>query len=197
MNGRVHGTTEAVGITKGGGRIVLSAQKPGLVRGLPAVGTVLRAGDALGELEVLGVVSPLVVPAGAHGAVVEVVGDGRAKAAVGHGTTIVVLDPALGAQASAGGAVELETEGAHGLVFKTPLGGRYYARPSPGAEPFAKPGDVIETGATVALVEVMKTFHRLRYGGEGLPARAKIVRVLPTEGDDISRGTPLLELEPA
>lgn len=197
MNGRVHETTESVVLHKREGKLVLTASKPGLARNLPAVGTVLRTGDVLGELEVLGVVAKLVVPAGAHGAVVEVAGGGRAKAPVGHGTTLVVLDPSLGAQAAAGAASDVASEGAHGLVFKTPLGGRYYARPSPGAEAFVKTGDVIETGATVALVEVMKTFHRVRYGGDALPPRVKIVRVLPTEGDDLSRNAPILEIEPA
>jgi acetyl-CoA carboxylase biotin carboxyl carrier protein len=197
MSGRVHGASEPLAVQKREGKIAVVAQKPGLARGLPALGTVLRAGDAMGELEVLGVVSRLVVPAGAHGAVVEIAGSGRAKAPVGHGTAIVVLDPALGAQASAAASSAEENGAATGLVFRAPLGGRYYARPSPGAEPFAKPGDVIETGATVALVEVMKTFHRLRYGGDGLPARAKIVRVLPAEGDDIARAAAILEIEPA
>jgi biotin carboxyl carrier protein len=82
-----------------------------------------------------------------------------------------------------------------GLVWKTPLGGRYYGRPSPTAEAFVKVGDVIKTGQTVALVEVMKTFNRASYGGAGLPSEARVTRILVNEGDDVNGGDAILALE--
>lgn len=80
---------------------------------------------------------------------------------------------------------------AGGLAFRTPLGGRYYARPAPDAEPFVTEGAELSGGETVALIEVMKTFNRVQYTGE--PAR--VVRVAPTDGDDVENGDVLLELE--
>jgi len=80
-------------------------------------------------------------------------------------------------------------------VWKTPLGGRYYGRPSPGAEAFVKVGDELEVGRTVALIEVMKTFNRASYGGAGLPERARVTRLLVAEGDDVNAGDPILGLE--
>jgi acetyl-CoA carboxylase biotin carboxyl carrier protein len=47
------------------------------------------------------------------------------------------------------------------------------------------------------LLEVMKTFNRIAYGGPGLPARATIRRVVPADGDDVEAGSPLLVVEPA
>ena len=41
----------------------------------------------------------------------------------------------------------------------------------------------------------MKTFNRITYGGDGLPARARVVRILPADGDDLDGGQPLLEIE--
>lgn len=204
-SGRVHVGIETPTVRREGGRIVLAATRPGVVRGLPALGTVVGPGETLGELEVLGTVLRIVVPSGAHGVVVGVgmgpggeavsAGGMRAKWPVAHGTELARLDPELGG-ARAGVAVLTDAEAAStGLVFSTPLGGRYYARPSPGAEPFVRVGDEIRIGATVALVEVMKTFHRLRYGGEGLPETARVTRIVPKEGDDLARGAPLLELE--
>ena len=57
-----------------------------------------------------------------------------------------------------------------------------------------KAGDEIKTGAAVGLLEVMKTFNRITYGGPGLPETATVVRVVPSDGDDVEAGDPLLEL---
>ena len=83
------------------------------------------------------------------------------------------------------------------LEFKAPMSGRYYAKPGPDADAIVKVGDVIESGRSVALLEVMKTFNRVQYAGAGLPERAKVVAIVPKDGDDVSAGDPLLELEPA
>jgi acetyl-CoA carboxylase biotin carboxyl carrier protein len=57
-------------------------------------------------------------------------------------------------------------------------------------------GDEIATGQTVALLEVMKTFNRLAYGGDGLPERARVKAVLVRDEADVEAGAPILELEP-
>jgi acetyl-CoA carboxylase biotin carboxyl carrier protein len=49
----------------------------------------------------------------------------------------------------------------------------------------------------VALLEVMKTFNRVQYGGSGLPERARVLRVVPSDGDDLAAGDAILELEDA
>jgi acetyl-CoA carboxylase biotin carboxyl carrier protein len=81
------------------------------------------------------------------------------------------------------------------LVFRAPLSGRFYARPGPDKPTFVKAGDEVATGQTVGLLEVMKTFNRLIYGGEGLPARARIKAVLPQDESDLDQGDAILELE--
>lgn len=178
------------------GLIVLRAPRPGMLRLAPRKGRALREGERCGELEVLGTLTKLVVPAGVGGLVVEEAAhDELARRPVAYGDVIAVIDPkavagALGATGEAAAAAV-----AGGLVWKTPLGGRYYGRPSPSAEPFVKVGDVIKTGQTVALIEVMKTFNRASYGGAGLPAEARVVRVLVSEGDDVNGGDALLALE--
>jgi acetyl-CoA carboxylase biotin carboxyl carrier protein len=45
------------------------------------------------------------------------------------------------------------------------------------------------------LLEVMKTFNRLTYGGDGLPSEAKIASIGPADGDDLNAGDIILELE--
>lgn len=178
------------------GLVILRAPRPGWLRHAPAKGRALVAGDLLGELEVLGTLSRLVVPAAVGGLVVEVNEHVRlARKPVAYGDVIAVLDPrgTPGAQAVAASASSVA--GTAGLVWKTPLGGRYYGRPSPAAEPFVKVGDELEAGRTVALIEVMKTFNRASYGGAGLPERARVTRILVTEGDDVNAGDAILAIE--
>ena len=49
----------------------------------------------------------------------------------------------------------------------------------------------------MCLLEVMKTFHRISYGGAGLPKKAKISAVVPGDGADVEVGDALLRLEGA
>ena len=41
----------------------------------------------------------------------------------------------------------------------------------------------------------MKTFHRVTYGGPGLPERARVRAILIADGADVTAGEPLLALE--
>jgi acetyl-CoA carboxylase biotin carboxyl carrier protein len=81
-----------------------------------------------------------------------------------------------------------------GLVFRAPTSGRFYGRAAPDKPPFVSAGEELAPGATICLLEVMKTFHRVTYGGAGLPERARVERVLVADGDDVSAGDPLLAL---
>jgi acetyl-CoA carboxylase biotin carboxyl carrier protein len=83
------------------------------------------------------------------------------------------------------------------LVFRSPTSGRFYARPSPDEAPYVQVGEIISAGHTICLLEVMKTFNRVTYGGEGLPQRAEVLAVLPADGDDIDSGQTILGLRNA
>lgn len=177
------------------GTTALHIPRPGLLRGMPKLGEVIGPGEICGELEVLGEHHALMVPRGARGAVTFLASDrGRAKVAVGAGERIYVLDESAGGVASAVAHAGVETRAESGLVFRAPLGGRYYARPTPNDPPFVTEGAEIQSGQTVALLEVMKTFNRVRFGGPDLPERAKVLRVIPKDGDDVLTGDPLFEL---
>ena len=51
--------------------------------------------------------------------------------------------------------------------IRSPLPGSFYRRPAPDQPPFKKVGDVVEVGDTIALVEVMKTFHEVKADASG------------------------------
>jgi len=57
-------------------------------------------------------------------------------------------------------------------------------------------GDEVEIGRAIGLIEVMKTFTLVHYQTRGgLPARARVVRVLAADGAEVAEKTALLELE--
>jgi acetyl-CoA carboxylase biotin carboxyl carrier protein len=177
-------------------RFELRAPAVGLWRGRPGPGALIEPGSALGELDVLGVLHRLLAPAGAIGIVLagSAAGERRLGAQpVAYGDVLLWLGEAEAMADQRPTLVETRTR-AGALVFPSPLSGRFYARPAPDKPPFVQPGDVVETGRTIALLEVMKTFNRITYGGANLPARAKIVAVLARDEDDVDAGTPLFEL---
>jgi acetyl-CoA carboxylase biotin carboxyl carrier protein len=58
------------------------------------------------------------------------------------------------------------------------------------------PGTVLTPGTVLCLLEVMKTFNRVTYGGPDLPDSATLVTVLRQNEDDVDANAPLFELAP-
>jgi acetyl-CoA carboxylase biotin carboxyl carrier protein len=179
------------------GRLELRCPGVGLWREAPARGSLVFPGSLVGRLEVLGILHPLRAPEGTHGLVIGHGGEeGRARRPLGFDDLLLELDPEV---AAADAAFETEVERqsqTSGLVFRAPSSGRFYARPAPDKSPFVSLGEVVSAGQIVAILEVMKTFNRIPYGGERLPPKARVVRILPRDGDDLGSGDAIFELEP-
>jgi len=175
----------------------LRAPAVGMWRGMPPAGLFVTAGTPIGTLEVLGMFYRLVAPTGAHGMVAEVP-RGAARVPVGYGERLVTLDADVsGAAVARTEAAAEQAASATGLALRASTSGRFYRRSGPGKDPFVSDGDEIGTGQTVCLLEVMKTFNRIVYGGDGLPERARIVAIVPEDGADLDAGDVILDLEPA
>ena len=71
-------------------------------------------------------------------------------------------------------------------MIKSPIVGTYYGSPSPGAAPFVSPGDRIEKGQIVGIVEAMKLMNEIESDVSG-----EIVKILVTNGQPIEFGQPL------
>lgn len=199
--GRLHAPELAVlvGPPRGDRTIALRAPGPGMFVPWVTQGDLVTPGSDLGELVVLGRASILVVPRSETAAGIAL----RLPPAVrpvGHGDVLVELDPSLqraaGAATAAAASDAAAAPGAtQGLVFHAPTSGRFYVRPSPDKPAFVTEGTRLTAGTTVCLLEVMKTFHRVTYGGPGLPDTARVRRVLVADGADVNAGDPLLALE--
>lgn len=71
-------------------------------------------------------------------------------------------------------------------MIKSPIVGTFYGSPSPGAAPFVSPGDRVEKGQVVCIVEAMKLMNEIEADTAG-----EIVRCLVTNGQPIEFGQPL------
>ena len=179
----------------------LGSPGPGWFRPSRKAGDIVHPGDALGLLEVLGELSTVIVPKDCFGAIV-LDGCGPAfgkqtRIAVSHGELIGTLDDKATSGSRAQQATKHATTDEGGLVFRAPTSGRFYSRSAPGKAAFVSVGEVISEGQTLCMLEVMKTFNRVTYGGAGLPARAKIIAVLAVDEADVNAGDALLRIEAA
>ena len=77
-------------------------------------------------------------------------------------------------------------------VIKSPIVGTYYGSPSPGASAFVSPGDRVEKGQVVCIVEAMKLMNEIESDASG-----EIVRVLVSNGQPVEFGQPLFAVRTA
>ncbi len=191
---RVHEPSIEVLAKQDGDRWVLRSPGPGWF--LPAASlSLVTQGSTIGELDVLGRRTRLVAPA-VHGLASA---EQLVPRTVGFGDVLLVLETATVASAVRESVAAAADRGATGaaLVFRAPTSGRFYSRATPDKPVFVSVGDELGAGTTVCLLEVMKTFNRVTYGGANLPERARVSAVLVADGADVTAGDPLLALEPA
>ncbi len=74
-------------------------------------------------------------------------------------------------------------------VVKSPIVGTYYGSPSPGAAPFVVPGDRVEKGQVICIVEAMKLMNEIESDVSG-----EIVKCLVSNGQPIEFGQPLFSV---
>jgi acetyl-CoA carboxylase biotin carboxyl carrier protein len=172
----------------------LRAPMPGWFHRTIAADHLVLPGDVLGELDVLGHVLHVVAP-NVRGVVALEVAETRRAVSYGDVLVRVTAAAALATGGTTATATTTAAHATHGLVFRAPTSGRFYGRPTPDKPAFAAAGCELTAGATVCLLEVMKTFHRVAYGGGEVPARARVREVLVADGDDVNAGDPLLALE--
>jgi acetyl-CoA carboxylase biotin carboxyl carrier protein len=140
----------------------------------------------------------LVLPEGTAGRIVGALPRKR-SVAVEYGEVLFELAPvdasdeagAPGAAAALGHPSDADLpEGTRAVV--SPTDGFFYRRPSPGAEPFVEVGSRVQAGDPVGLVEVMKTFNQILYGGPGFPEGGEVVEVRAGDAEEVRAGQVLI-----
>lgn len=74
-----------------------------------------------------------------------------------------------------------------GTPISSPMMGIYYSAPSPGADPFVKPGDAVSAGQVVALIEAMKVFNEIT-----APVNGIVASLAAENGQLVQPGDPLI-----
>lgn len=83
-----------------------------------------------------------------------------------------------------------ENAGLH--IVKSPIVGTFYSSPSPGAASFVSPGDHVEKGQVICIVEAMKLMNEIESDAAG-----EVVKCLVSNGQPIEFGQPLFSIRPA
>jgi acetyl-CoA carboxylase biotin carboxyl carrier protein len=76
-------------------------------------------------------------------------------------------------------------------IVRSPIVGTFYEAPSPGSPPFVKPGDIVEVGQVLCIVEAMKLMNEIESDVAG-----EVVKTLVTNGQPIEYGQELLVIRP-
>jgi acetyl-CoA carboxylase biotin carboxyl carrier protein len=88
-------------------------------------------------------------------------------------------------------AAEQKTDPAkHPGVVKSPMVGVAYLSAEPGAAPYVAIGQTVEAGATVLLIEAMKTFNQIK-----APRAGTVKQIFVTSGAPVEFDEPLLIIE--
>jgi len=92
--------------------------------------------------------------------------------------------------AAAAAAPAADDAGLH--MVKSPIVGTFYASPSPGASPFVAPGDHVEKGQVIGIIEAMKLMNEIESDVAG-----EVVKCLVSNGQAIEFGQPLFSVRQA
>ena len=113
-----------------------------------------------------------------------------AHSASAQPASVAHAHPAGGVPAPAAAATLLDDEaGLH--IVKSPIVGTFYESPSPGSPAFVKPGDTVEVGQVLCIVEAMKLMNEIESDAAG-----EIVKRFVTTGQPVEYGQKLFAVRP-
>jgi acetyl-CoA carboxylase biotin carboxyl carrier protein len=126
----------------------------------------------------------------AYGLAELVVEEGGLKVTIRGGETLNAAPSSLTPPTNMPAAINPADEERFPAV-ESPMTGVFYRSASPDAPSFVEPGDRVEEGQTIGLIEAMKVFSEIPADREG-----RVVRILATTGTLISQGDPLMLVDP-
>lgn len=114
--------------------------------------------------------------------------DGEVEIEISRTTAQSVVSPALANPNTA--APTLVTENAAGDdTIRSPMPARFYRSPAPDEPPFIEIGDTVTAGASLATLEVMKTFNDVE-----APFNCEILEILVEDGEAVEYNQPLFRV---
>jgi acetyl-CoA carboxylase biotin carboxyl carrier protein len=118
-------------------------------------------------------------------------GDRRIRVARMPGPQNVVMHAPQAAAAPAGGqAAAPASDAPPANAVVSPMVGTVYLAAEPGAAPFAKPGDRVNEGQTLLIIEAMKVMNPIKS-----PRAGTIGQVLVKNAEPVEYGQPLIVVD--
>ena len=111
-----------------------------------------------------------------------------------QGTTVANLIPTLpseGTEEQVSGKETLDQGKGDFYKVVSPTVGTFYSAPEPGAEPFVKIGQQVNSSTVLCVLEAMKLFNEVEAGVNG-----EVIEALVKDGDFIEYGHPLFLIKP-
>lgn len=100
---------------------------------------------------------------------------------------IAITGPAIASAPAAEPAAEAAPRGD---LVKSPMVGTVYLQAQPGQPAFVKPGDKVEAGQTLLIIEAMKTMNPIP-----APKSGVVVEILVEDAQPVEFGEPLVAIE--
>ena len=118
-------------------------------------------------------------------------GSGTGPAVVSLASSPSTAAEEIALQPDVSGAALLPKENGDLHLVTSPIVGTAYLAPSPGAEPYVRPGDQVEEGTILCLVEAMKLMNEIPSDIAG-----EVVRVYFENGRPVEFGQKLFGIRP-
>lgn len=77
------------------------------------------------------------------------------------------------------------------ITVTAPMVGTFYRAPAPDAEPYVKPGQIVEVGQPLCIIEAMKLMNEIES-----EVRGRIERIVVENGEPVEYGQPLFVIAP-
>lgn len=115
--------------------------------------------------------------------------DAHARAAVAAvpAPMVVSAPVAPAAPAAASAPAPAVEEALH--TVKSPIVGTFYESPAPGSPPFVKPGDMVQAGQVLCIIEAMKLMNEIEADASG-----EVVKRLVNNSQPVEYGQPLFAI---
>jgi biotin carboxyl carrier protein len=180
---------------KNPGTLIVASPVVGVADGSPRTGIYINPLDRILTIRVLHERHVLRLPRDRQGRIVETFIESGITP-VAYNGPLVRIDPKAIGQEAAGakteaGAAETSTKSEDILIVRAPTEGIFYRRPSPDQPPYVEEGSPVSTGTVLGLVEVMKCFNQVTYGGPGLPHAGVVEKILVEDSSEVDFGQEL------
>lgn len=76
--------------------------------------------------------------------------------------------------------------------IKSPIVGTFYRAPAPDADSYVEPGQIVQAGSVLCIIEAMKLMNEIESDVAG-----KVVKILVENGKPVEYNQPLFLIEPA